>query len=260
MPPTPPAPGLALSATRGAAEASHARRARWVLLISAAVTIALYKIPQAHVVAYPLMLISTLVHELGHGIAAILAGGHFEQFVMSRDGSGVAMHAGAYGPFAKAFISAGGLVGPALAAGIFLAVARRPRWARAALGAFGLFLAVSLLFWVRGSFAPIFVGVLAAVCVAIAVKASDGIGQLTLVFLATQLALSVYSRGDYLFEDYVAGQMTSGKTSPSDVQIMSDSIGMPYWFWGITCAAFSAAVLLVAAWLYIREPRRRPVA
>ena len=51
--------------------------------------------------------------------------------------------------------------------------------------------------------------------------------------------------------------MSDGKRTPSDVQIMSDAIGMPYWFWGLLCAAFSSSVLVGAVWLYMREPRAR---
>jgi hypothetical protein len=251
--PTPLAPGLAATHP----DAAHARRARWVLLISAALTIALFRIPQAHVVAYPLMLISTVVHELGHGIAAVLAGGDFVQLVMARDGSGAAQHVGHYGRFALAFIAAGGLVGPALAAGVFLAVARRPRWARIALGAFGLFLALALLLWVRDSFPAIFIGGLAAICLAIAVKAPDGVGQLTLVFLATQLALSAWSRSDYLFTRVAE---TASGPMPSDVSHMADALLLPYWFWGALCALFSLIVLLIGGWRFIRgAPRARPI-
>ena len=45
------------------------------LVGSAVVTGLLYVIPFGDVIAYPLLLLSTLVHELGHGIAAILVGG-----------------------------------------------------------------------------------------------------------------------------------------------------------------------------------------
>jgi hypothetical protein len=38
---------------------------------------------------------------------------------------------------------------------------------------------------------------------------------------------------------------------------MSDAIGMPYWFWGIVCAAFSALVLLGGLWRYVRPARVR---
>ena len=239
---------------RTADDAALVRRARWTLFISVAVTLALYVVPYGYYVAYPLILISTVVHELGHGIAALLVGADFVDFRMWADGSGRALHSMSGGAFARAFVAAGGLCGPAVAAGLFLAAGRDPKWARRCLGAFGLFLAVCLVLWVRGSFGMLFVGALAAACIALAVIASDQIGQLGLVFLAVQLALSVYSRSDYLFTRVAE---TATGPMPSDVQQMADALAAPYWFWGGLCAAFSAAVLLIGGWTLVRGAHGR---
>jgi hypothetical protein len=228
------------------------RTARTALVISVVLTIALYAVPYGHHLAYPLMLLSTLVHELGHGIAAILMGGEFAEFRMWSNGSGVARSAVEPGA-AHAFVSAGGLCGPAVAAAVFLWLGRSPVWAKRCLAAFGVFLLIALLLWVRGGFAIAFVGAVGAACVAIAVLTTAETAQIALVFVATQLALSVYSRGDYLFMQWAntgAGKM------PSDVQRMAEALGGPYWFWGGLCAAFSAAVLLAAGWLYLRPSSR----
>ena len=100
-------------------------RARWALVVSALVTIALYVIPHGRYLAYPLLLISTLVHELGHGVAAVLVGGKFISFKMWADGSGVALHTSPSGGAANAFVAAGGLCGPAVAAAGMIAMAPR---------------------------------------------------------------------------------------------------------------------------------------
>jgi hypothetical protein len=34
--------------------------------------------------------------------------------------------------------------------------------------------------------------------------------------------------------------------------VMSEALTLPYWFWGIVCAAFSALVLLGGLWLFIK--------
>ncbi|HEU5058802.1 MAG TPA: M50 family metallopeptidase, partial [Kofleriaceae bacterium] len=93
-----------------------ARRARWVFALSAGVTLLLYLVPFLQVIGRPLIYISTLVHELGHGIGAILVGGDFLELEMWADGSGVA-HSTARSATGHAFICAAGLVGPAVAAG-----------------------------------------------------------------------------------------------------------------------------------------------
>jgi hypothetical protein len=241
-----------LTPATGRAPATVASRARTTLLLSAGVTLALYLIPYGNYVAYPLLLISTLVHELGHGVAAILVGGDFVRFEMYADGSGVAFWRGNVGALGRAFVSAGGLVGPAVGAALFLVLARHPKTARYTMGVFGALLVLAMALVVRNGFGLLFVGALAGASLAIAIKANDEVNQLGLVFLAVQLALSVYSRGDYLFTQYAE---TGAGRMPSDVQKMSDALGMPYWFWGGVCAAISALVLIVGGWYFVRGAR-----
>jgi hypothetical protein len=251
----PARPGAASKPSTKASSAQLTAAARWALVGSALVTLALYVTPGLQFLARPLLYLSTLVHEMGHGVGALLGGGEWRDFHMFEDGSGYATTTGGTA-FQRGLTCAAGLVGPAVAAAVFMAMGLRLSLARYALAATGAFFALSLVLWVEGSFGLGFVGIVAATCLGIAIWASPELTRVALLFLATQLALSVYSRGDYLFTDYVDGQMTDGKRSPSDVQAMSDAIGMPYWFWGIVCAAFSAAVLLGALWLYVRTPRR----
>lgn len=233
-------------------DADIASRARLMLVISVVVTIVLYMVPQLDAIAYPLLLISTLVHELGHGVAALIAGGDFSKFVMFSDGSGLA-YIGDLGSLGHAFSSAGGLVGPAVGAAIFFVFARRSSTARYCLGAFGFFLVIAEIAVVRNVFGLVFVGVLAALCLLIAFKGSEQLVQLTLVFLAVQLALAVYSRGDYLFTETA---ITAQGPSPSDSAAISQAMGFgSYWFWGAVCAVFSGVALLFGSWFYLRGRR-----
>jgi len=234
-------------------EAELVRRARSALIWSTAITLALWLIPYGEYVGYPLMLLSTLVHELGHGVAGVIVGGTFDRFVMHADGSGQAMiylERGASGA-AHGFVSAGGLCGPAVAAAFMLIMARRPSRARWTLAGFGFALVLAEILVVRNGFGIGFVAVVAAACLAIAFLAGDGFAQLALVFLAVQLALSVYSRGDYLFME------SAGPLGPSDVKNMETALGPPYWFWGGVCALFSAAALVFGGWHFLRPARRR---
>jgi hypothetical protein len=230
------------------------QRARLLLVISAAVTFALYVIPYGDTVAYPLLLISTVVHELGHGVAAVLMGGDFVELVMYQDGSGYAAHTMVPSSFAQAFISAGGLCGPAVAAAVCFLGGRNPEWSRRLLAAFGVLLVLAMILVVRSWFGAFFIGLLAAGCLGIALWARAEISQLAIIFLGVQLALSVYSRGDYLFMQWAE---TGAGRMPSDTQQMANALGLPYWFWGGLCAAFSAAVLVVGSWYFLRGARKR---
>ncbi len=222
-------------------------RARVVLLVSIGLTTLLYLVPYGRVVAYPLMLLSTLAHEMGHGISAVLLGGSFEQFQMWPDGSGKAELRVRDSALAQALVAAGGLVGPAVAAAIGFALGRTERGARVALYALAVLLALALLLVVRNIFGVVFVVIGLAGCSFAAWKASGEIAQLLLVFLAVQLALSVFSRGDYLFAE---SAQTADGLMPSDVGQMAAALWLPYWFWGLVCGGLSAAVLLYGAPAY----------
>jgi MFS family permease len=234
---------------------SPRRQATIVLLGSVAVTLAMFLIPSPEHTWWllaPFRWLHIYVHEFGHGIAALLVGGVFDHFEMYTY-SGVAYTA-VTGSLATAFVCAGGLCGPAVVGGVFLATGSNVRWARLALGAFGAFMVLSLVLWTRTPFGWAFGAVIGALTLLVAFKAKPALAQTVLVFLGTQLALSVYTGGGYLFTQYV--QIQNGHKGPSDTQAMSDAIGLPYWFWGTVCAAFSAMVLLAGLWLYIRPERK----
>ncbi len=224
-------------------------RSGLVLIVSIAVTVLLYLVPYGHVVGYPLMLVSTLVHELGHGIAGVMVGGNFQSFEMWPNGAGLAHVIGYDGRFARAFVSAGGLCGPAVAAAIGFAMARGPRRSKWMLGTLGVLLIIADVWIVRSLFGWLFVTIFAAALLAIAFKASAHFAQMALMFLSVQLSLSVFSRGDYLFTS-VAN--TGAGTFPSDVANMEGALFLPYWFWGAVCGAFSVLVLAFGGWLFLR--------
>lgn len=225
------------------AQGEHRNQAAAFLVGSIVVTVLLYHvIPYGRTIGYPLMLLSTLVHEMGHGIAAMLVGGSFERFEMYADGSGVAYSRGAFGRMANAFISAGGLVGPALIGGVGFVVGRSTQGARVALAVFGVVLLVALILVVRSVFGVAFVAATVVLCLGIALRAPAWVSQVAVVFIAVQLALSVFSRGDYLFTQWA---VTGSGRMPSDVQQMSEALFLPYWFWGAVCGLISVAVLLV---------------
>ena len=146
-------------------------------------------------------------------------------------------------------VAAGGLVGPAVAAAIGFAVGRTVRGARGALLAGAAILALALLLVVRNLFGAVFVVVILLACYFVASKATGEVAQLLLVFLAVQLALSVFSRGDYLFTPVAE---TAAGSMPSDVGQIAAVLILPYWFWGLACGALSVAVLAYGLKAYWR--------
>ncbi|HKV07801.1 MAG TPA: M50 family metallopeptidase [Thermoanaerobaculia bacterium] len=234
---TPREPSLPLPVSGTVRPAS----ARFVLLVSLGVTLLLYAIPFGHLVARPLILLSTLAHEMGHGLTALLLGGRFQRFLMWANGSGLAeIDLTGFGRIRQGLAIAGGLVGPAVAAAVLFTVGRTGRGARRGLLGLGVLLLVAEVLVVRNFFGFFFVGLVAAGCL-FASRLKPETARWVVVFAGVQLALAVFSRAEYLFTP-VAN--TAEGVFPSDVRRMEAALFLPYWFWGTVCGAFAVAVLL----------------
>ena len=79
-----------MSSTQNTPATIGDKKGMWACLLVSALVISLYYIPYGDYILYPMMLVYTFVHEMGHGIAAMLTGGDFIKFEMWLDGSGVA--------------------------------------------------------------------------------------------------------------------------------------------------------------------------
>lgn len=207
---------------------------------AAALTLALFLVPQLDVVARPLSLLSTVVHELGHGLVALALGGELHRLYVWPDGSGLAQYAGNFGRFASAATAAGGLLGPPVAAMFLFLASRGERPARRALAVFAAVLLIALLLWVRNLFGLFFIGSLAGLLILLLWKASASVAQLVTAFLAMQLTLSVFSRADYLF---TSSAQTAQGVGASDTAQIAQALLLPYWVWGALIAAISLAIL-----------------
>jgi hypothetical protein len=224
-------------------------RARNFLIASVVLTLVLYWMPFGDLISYPLVLLSTLAHELSHGLMAELVGGSFQSFELHSDGSGVTKWEGNPSRLSLALISGAGLVGPALAGAGCFVVAKRARLARSALVFIGVGLLVALVLVIRNLFGGVFVGAVALAALAIGLKAPKELAQLSLVFVGTQLSLSVFSRSDYLFTSVA---QTANGVMPSDTAQIADALIGPYWLWGIVAGLVSLGVLWGGVWSFLK--------
>lgn len=227
----------------------HPERLVALLVVSIVGTVVLYMVHALRPIAYPMLLLSTYAHEMGHGVAAVLMGGRFDALLLHPDGSGVALMALPPTRTSAAVSSAGGLLGPPIAAAILLVLGTRRRWARATVWAMALFSVVVSVWVIRTTFGLFFVLSFAAICAVFARWASAAAQQFWVIFIATQLGMAVFSRGDYLFTPHA---QTARGLMPSDVMQISNALWGPYWLWGGMIALCSVAILCWALRFYIR--------
>lgn len=213
---------------------------RTLLILACACIVVLWQLPYGRQILYPLTLLATFAHEMGHGLTALLSGASFEQLLLHPDGSGMAVWSGNPGRLATALIAAGGLVGPTLAGVCILLLSRPVRWARWVMATSAVLMVLSAVLWSRNTFGVVFL-LASAVTLALAAKMlPDAMAAFMLHVLATTLCLSWFKDLDYMFS---AQAVVNGVSHPSDSAVIAQALWLPYWFWGAVVAAFSLVVV-----------------
>lgn len=233
--------------------ASPVRRLRlalfWAVTLSLLLLLLPWLVPSLAWLAWPQVLLGSLVHELGHGLAALLAGGSFESLRVFADGSGVASTRAPDTALARAWVAAGGLFGPSLLAAMLFVLATHARLARAALAAIALVLLVALVFWVRNVFGWVWTGACTLIVIWVVLRWHALSMQTFACFLAVQACLASLSRSDYLF----ASQARTGMGElASDTAQIAAQLGGPHWFWGGLVMLGSLGLMAVGVWWFLR--------
>jgi hypothetical protein len=214
-------------------------QSRNLLILSTLAVVVIWQVPYGRQLLYPLTLLATYAHEMGHGIAALLTGSEFDHLVLHADGSGLAAWRGNPGRLATALIAAGGLVGPTLAGVGLLLVSRNPRHARTVLASLAAVIVLTVVLWSRNAFGVAFLLAVAATLGIAARALPTAAAAFLLHFIAATLCLSWFNHLGYLFS---AQAIVNGVALPSDSSVMAQALWLPYWFWGGVLALFSLAV------------------
>lgn len=213
---------------------------RSLLILSCACIALVWQLPYGRQALYPLTLLATYAHEMGHGLTALLTGAHFDHLLLNADGSGMAVWHGNPGRLALALIAAGGLLGPSLAGVGILLLSRSTRWARWVMAAIALLMVVSVVLWSRNAFGTAFLLISAATLAFAAKVLPDAMAAFVLHLIAIMLCLSWFTDLDYMFS---AQAVVNGVSHPSDSAVMAQALWLPYWFWGGVVAAVSLGLV-----------------
>jgi hypothetical protein len=230
-------------------------RQRRVLVVAAVLYWVVARLlPFGGVVLYPLTLLTTWVHEMGHGLTALLVGGHFEQLMIFRDAAGLAMTSTDPG-WPQAAVAAGGLLAPPLLGAFLLAFAHTPRRAQLMLAALAGALVVSLAIWVRSAVGVVVVPLLAALLGWAAWRLSPPRRVLLVQFLAVVLALDTVTRMiGYVFTRQVE---IDGRRQLSDIALLAENAGGHYLLWGLLVTAVACGLLALGLWRAWQRPAPR---
>jgi hypothetical protein len=190
----------------------------------------------------PFAFLSTWAHELGHGMGAVITGGHFDHMIITRNFSGLA-HTSVLGQLEHIVVIVGGLLGPALAGGLMLIASHGLRQNRLVLYILAGLLFATAIFWAGDAFTRIGTLMLGGFIAVIAVRGTPVICQFTSMIVAISLCLSAVTRLDYFFINQ--GQI-NGKAHVSDTGALADIIGGSHLIWAVLLTALSLAILYAA--------------
>ncbi|NCC33313.1 MAG: M50 family peptidase [Chloroflexia bacterium] len=207
--------------------------------------------------AFPFRLLTTIIHELGHGLAALLTGGAFVRFVVFPDGSGLAYTAGGM----QWLIIPAGYLGTAFVGAGLIMVGRSPRASRIALGIIG---AVLVLLTLRYALPSVFSAHILSGLLTLGAGLALGAGLLWVAWKATLpwalgllnllafwIGLSALSDLRVLFQL----STSAGMGSMTDAHAMAQITFLPAAFWAILWVIIALGVLGSAFWYTWIRPR-----
>lgn len=220
------------------------------MLAAVAVIFVLRLAPIGRLVLYPLTLFATWVHEMGHGVTALLVGGQFHRLQIFADASGLASTAYPARGLGAALVPLGGLVAPPLVGCAILLLARSPRMGRVLLYLLMTTILVSLVVWVRTIVGAALLVPLVAALWLVTRRLSHGAGLFVVQLLGFALALDTVNRLDYLF---VSSAVINGVSRPSDIGKIAEALGFPALWWGLLVAGFNLACVALCGYLALRR-------
>ncbi len=233
-----------------------------LLIIATVITIALWFIPFADYLVYPIRLFVTFIHEGSHALVAFLTGGAVQSLTIAADGSGV-VYSAPSGFFGAVLTSSAGYLGSTAFGVLLLYLIRKAVSPTKIL--FGCAAFVGIMTVVFGILSPMFnflslqvafssiaftiiAGLLlVAGLLALARYATPRAANFAVAFLAVQCVLNSLSDLKTLF---LINSPLIGSDMQTDAANMANATGLPGILWVVIWIAISLFMISVGLRLY----------
>ena len=235
-----------------------ARPQAMTLLVAATISVLLWFIPFAEVIAYPFRIFVTFIHEGGHAIAALLTGNSVQSLSVATNASGET-YTTQGGLISQIAVSSAGYLGSMAFGGLLLVLIRKSVAARIVLLGSGIL--IFGLTIVYGLFKPLYSGapwsgipftllagsLIGAGLILIARFASARVASFFVSFLAVQCVLNA------LFDLKTVFFLSSpfAPSVPTDAVNMASATGIPALFWAVIWIGLALGILWFAMRLYV---------
>jgi len=243
---------------------NDARPQAMTLLLAAILSIALWFIPFAEILAYPFRIFVTFIHEGGHALAALATGNSVQSLSVAMNGSGET-YTTQGGVFSQMIVSSAGYLGAMTYGALLLVLIRRSVAARLVLvGSAAVVFALTTIF---GVVKPIMAGtlgtlgglpftlgaglVISAGLFVVARFASARVATFLVSFLAVQCVLNALLDLKTVF--FLSSPFAA--TVPTDAVNMANATGIPALLWSVLWIATSVLILAVAVRQYVGSRR-----
>ncbi len=239
-------------------------------LLAFLVAFVLWQVPALFFLTYPLRLFVTLIHELGHGVAALATGGEFLSFHVTTSGGGLAYTRGGW----RFLVIQSGYLGTALfGAALLWLTYRTARPQHVAIG-LGVALIVASLFYARlgggglgspeerqlfwataGNLLTLTVGVLSgAALIALGRRGRREVVIVTLTFLAFVVGLQAITDAWTVFKIALIPHFAAPL---NDASTMAREYGGAAALWALLWMAADAAIFGAAVYYVLLRDRLR---
>jgi hypothetical protein len=197
----------------------------------------------------PLKLLVAMMHETGHALATLLAGGAVDRISLIARESGACLARLPSSRMAQVAVFSAGYVGSALTGAFLLLATFRFRLRRVVLGAACVWLALMGVLYAGDAFTLAFcMGTALALGLAARYLPDDGVDMLNLslaAFTALHVALDLRA-------------VWGGAMDSSDAVLLADITPVEPWVWALAWSALSFLLLGLFAWWSLRTPPQRP--
>jgi hypothetical protein len=179
----------------------------------------------------PFRLFVVFLHEISHGIAAVLTGGRVHSIAISPNEGGVCVTSGGW-PF---LVLNAGYLGSLLFGALFLLLGARRRSARQVIAAIGLFTLLAAALYVRSLFGFVYCLLAGLVFLLVAARLAPSVSEVLLAAVGAMSAL--YALAD------IASDVVFRHSAASDAAALARATGIPAVAWGVAWIALSLATL-----------------
>ena len=191
---------------------------------------------------YPIKLFVVLLHELSHGVAAILTGGEILVIEVNERIGGYCQYRGGN----RLVVASAGYLGSLVWGGVILVVASRTRWSRQLGTALSALLLVVTLLWIRNSFGIFYTVGIAIVLFVLCRFLPAFLVRVLMQFLGTASCLYVIVD---IYEDVIRVYQDG-----SDADTLSTLTGIPAMFWGVIWAFVAVVMIFYSFYLAGNAP------